>query len=80
MSLVGRTCWYLFDEDGFGGGPQRILVVAGEVASDADWELAMGRPPREDENYWQGCSITDITDGTLTSGRLRPRNEKEGGA
>lgn len=61
--------WWIFDEDGM-HSQQRILVVGGIVASDDEWEEAVGYPPSEvvAENYWEGCSVAQLTDGTLTSG------------
>lgn len=60
--------WWIFREDG--EWDQEILIIDGAVASDSEWEDEMGLPPSEVycENYWEGNAVSEMTDGTLTSG------------
>lgn len=67
--IPDKDGWWLFCEDGM-HQVQRIIVIDGEVASDEEWEQAMGRPPSNVmcENYWEGTSVREMTDGTYTTG------------
>ena len=64
-----RDGWWRFDEDGT--GKQFVLVSGSSVAFDDEWEAAVGRPPSEIycENYWEGCCLTEMTYGPLTTGK-----------
>ena len=63
--------WWRFREHGI-RGEQRILVIEKHVASDDEWEQATGYAPDGEgsgnENYWEICSVLEMTDGTLTRG------------
>lgn len=50
-------------------GEQLVLVIDGHVADDHEYAAATGRSPGDDENYWDGTSVSDMTDGTYTSGK-----------
>lgn len=54
--------WWLWFERGCGSKGERILVSSKGliVASDDEWEVAMGRKPEEVycENYWEGTDTT----------------------
>ena len=69
-----RDGWWLFREQSL-SFDQRILVIGGHVASDDEWQQEMGYSPEgdgaENENYFEVCSVAEMTDGTLTRGLWR---------
>ncbi len=70
---VPENGWWIFHENGL-PSKQRVLIVNGHVASDEDWERAMGRAPNDNlcENYWEGNPVDKMTNGPLATGYWEP--------
>ena len=74
-----RDGWWSFAEDGF--NEQRVLIRDGHVASDVEYQLAIGVDAEEEwddlwcENYWAGCDSREMTCGPLTTGAWKFESE-----